>query len=199
MLALISWADHVARFSPRLIACLTAVALLHLAGGLLPPVDGNVTFYETWLIPGMLKFDQVVHAFGSGVLTVACARLAVAALKAHAAPRGGTTFVGALMAMGLGALNELVEFLFGLSDANVHAGGLDNVGWDLAFNLAGAIAAALWLATAPRETSTAMSDFRQPTLLGDVTLSGCSPTSTAATGPSSPKTRVSTAGSSPPS
>jgi hypothetical protein len=53
------------------------------------------------------------------------------------------------MACGMGALNELVEFFFGLNNADFHAGGLANTGWDLAFNLAGAVIAAVLLATHP--------------------------------------------------
>ncbi|MEY2397450.1 MAG: hypothetical protein QOJ00_624, partial [Actinomycetota bacterium] len=54
-------------------------------------------------------------------------------------------FVAALMACGLGGLNELVEFLFGLGNPHLHAGGLENTGWDLAFNLVGAVIGAAWL------------------------------------------------------
>ena len=49
------------------------------------------------------------------------------------------------MVCGLGALNELVEFLFGLNNPNLFAGGLENAGWDLLFNLVGATIAAAWL------------------------------------------------------
>src|SRR5947199_3147617 len=49
--------------------------LLHMAGGLVPipaswPVEGNShVLYNWWLIPGLLKYDQVVHAYGFGLVT----------------------------------------------------------------------------------------------------------------------------------
>jgi hypothetical protein len=141
-------ADRAAQFSKAMVAALTSVAIVHLVGGLAPPVGGAVTFYETWLIDRVLKFDQLAHLWGTAVLTFASWHLAVGMLK----PRrrgGGLAFVAALMACGMGALNELVEFFFGLNNADFHAGGLANTGWDLAFNLAGAVIAAVLLATHP--------------------------------------------------
>ena len=49
------------------------------------------------------------------------------------------------MALGFGAVNEMIEFLFGLNNTNLHAGGLDNAGWDLVFNLAGGVVGVVWL------------------------------------------------------
>jgi uncharacterized membrane protein YjdF len=123
---------------------LTSVAIVHLIGGLMTPIGDAPTFYETWLIDGVLKFDQLAHAYGTFVLTIACARLVVGLLGGPVRRGWGLAFVAALMACGLGALNELVEFLFGLNNANLHAGGLENTGWDLAFNLAGAVVGA-WI------------------------------------------------------
>jgi hypothetical protein len=140
-------ADRAAHFSRALTAALTSVAILHLIGGLMTPVGTAPTFYETWLIDGVLKFDQLVHAYGTAVLTVACAHLA-AGLLGPVRRGTGLAFVGALMACGLGALNELVEFLFGLNNTHLHAGGLENTGWDLAFNLVGAVIGGVLLASA---------------------------------------------------
>ena len=139
LVLLTMWADRAARFSRPMVAALTSLVILHLVGGLMTPVGNAPTFYETWLVNGVLKFDQLVHLYGSVVLTFACWHLVVG-LLGDAVPRGaGLAFVAGLMACGLGALNELVEFLFGLHNTNLHAGGLENTGWDLAFNLVGAI------------------------------------------------------------
>src|SRR6185503_15667898 len=52
--------------------------LLHMAGGLIPvpahwPIEGeNRVLYSWWIIPNRLKYDQVVHAFGFGLLTWVC-------------------------------------------------------------------------------------------------------------------------------
>ncbi|HVV36610.1 MAG TPA: hypothetical protein VHC63_08405 [Acidimicrobiales bacterium] len=145
LVALTIWADRAAHFSRALVAALTSVAILHLVGGLMTPVGDAPTFYETWIVNGVLKFDQVVHAYGTAVLTVACARLVVGLLGPVVRRGAGLAFVAALMACGLGALNELVEFLFGLNNAHLHAGGMENTGWDLAFNLLGAAIGAVLL------------------------------------------------------
>ncbi|HEY0937565.1 MAG TPA: hypothetical protein VGD91_27975 [Trebonia sp.] len=46
-------------------------------------------------------------------------------------------------ALGLGALNEMVEFIATLAHHGAHAGGYWNTGWDLVCNSVGAIAAGL--------------------------------------------------------
>jgi hypothetical protein len=45
--------------------------------------------------------------------------------------------------LGLGALNELIEFLATLAHSGSHVGGYENTGWDLLSNLVGATAAGL--------------------------------------------------------
>jgi len=46
-------------------------------------------------------------------------------------------------ALGLGALNEVVEFLATLAHHGAHVGGYRNTGWDLVCNVIGAGAAGL--------------------------------------------------------
>ena len=148
LVVLTALADRAAKFSRPMVAALTSVAILHLVGGLMTPIGHAPTFYETWIITGVLKFDQAVHAYGTAVLTVACAHLA-AGLLGDGVRRGvGLALVAALMACGFGALNELVEFLFGLNNSNLHAGGMENTGWDLAFNLVGAVIGAVLIVSA---------------------------------------------------
>ena len=58
--------------------CLGSWGCAHMAGGLLPlpagwPYNGDqAVLYSLWLIPGLLKYDQIVHAFGFGVTTWIC-------------------------------------------------------------------------------------------------------------------------------
>ena len=49
-------------------------------------------------------------------------------------------------ALGLGALNETVEFLATLAHHGAHAGGYWNTGWDLVSNFTGVAAAGLVIA-----------------------------------------------------
>jgi len=73
LLALLIRAGHRRWPLPRsTLVALTVAGAVHLAGGLLPsPEAGAPIFYETWLVPGVLKFDQAAHAFISAVVTVA--------------------------------------------------------------------------------------------------------------------------------
>ena len=140
-----SLADRAAHFSRPMTRALTALIILHLVGGLWPPLGDAPTFYETWIVHGVLKFDQLVHGYGGAVLTFACANLAVGLLGRPKPHPWALPFVALLMAQGLGALNEMIEFLFGINNPNLHAGGLANTGWDLVFNLAGGLVAFAFL------------------------------------------------------
>lgn len=144
-------AHRVARFSPRLCAALAGCGLLHMVGGLLPsPTRGAGVFYETWLIPGLLKYDQLVHFTTSAVVTVAVWQVCGRWLDLRRCPPAARAVLSVLAALGLGALNEAFEFLSSLRFTN-YVGGLDNTGWDLVFNAFGAATMGVFLAcSAPR-------------------------------------------------
>jgi hypothetical protein len=94
--------------------------LLHVIGGLVPvphdwPIAGTRrVFYSWWIIPDLLKYDNPVHAYGMGVATCACWQGLRTATALQTATVGPLT-VAALAGMGLGALNEVVEFIATLS------------------------------------------------------------------------------------
>ncbi|PIQ75966.1 hypothetical protein COU78_03315 [Candidatus Peregrinibacteria bacterium CG10_big_fil_rev_8_21_14_0_10_49_24] len=121
--------------------------LLHMVGGLVPvplswPVNGvNHVFYSWWLIPGFLKYDHVVHAYGFGISTWLCWQALRCALK-NVYPTSGILVLCAIGGMGLGALNEVVEFVATLAIPNTNVGGYINTGWDLVANLVGSVTAA---------------------------------------------------------
>ena len=126
--------------------------LLHMAGGLLVvpeswPIDsGSRVLYSLWLIPEYLKYDQVVHALGFGVSTWVCWQGISAAIcrrGGQVSPTLGLVMLAALAGMGLGALNELVEFVATLLIPETNVGGYINTGWDLVANFFGATAAAV--------------------------------------------------------
>lgn len=132
--------------------------LAHLAGGLLRipdhwPHDDTPVLYDLWLIPGRLRYDQVVHAFGFGLATWLCwqgLRSAFHAKGVAVRPSPGLLLLSCLAGMGLGAVNELVEFLAVLTIPNTNVGGYENTGWDLVFNAVGAIIAAAIIAMAAK-------------------------------------------------
>ena len=130
--------------------------LMHLAGGLTPvppdwPVTGKQVLYSLWLIPGLIKYDHVVHAYGFGLTTWVCWQGLAASLRARglpAAPTLGRLTLAAAAGTGFGALNEVLEFIVTLIVPNTNVGGYVNTGWDLVSNLAGALMAVALIAWA---------------------------------------------------
>ena len=133
--------DRTVGFSDLVAVGVTAWALSHLAGGLIG-LDGDRVLYNAVLLPH-LRYDNVVHFFGFGVA-------GVAAWEALA-PRLGCRDPAPLAAgitvwffgMGVGALNEVVEFAIALNVEESNIGGYLNTGRDLVANMAGAAVAAL--------------------------------------------------------
>jgi hypothetical protein len=136
-------------FSRAVLWGLSLWGLAHMAGGLLPvpeawPINGeHRVLYSLWLVPDRLKFDQVVHAYGFGVTTLACWEGLRGILKRAGDPRPrptlGNLTLCAAAAMGFCALNEVVEFAATLLVPQTNVGGYANTGWDLVANLAGAV------------------------------------------------------------
>jgi hypothetical protein len=153
--------------SSKLLWGLSIWGALHMAGGLVSvpeswPTHGEFrVLYSWWIIPkdpaggpdGWLKFDQIVHAYGFAVATWLCWQGLCGAVE-NRNPKSGRTeclratpglmVLVALSGMGLGALNEVVEFIATrITVTNV--GGYVNTGWDLVYNMLGATIAALIL------------------------------------------------------
>jgi len=134
---------------PVLPWCFSVWGLAHLAGGLLPPpgsVDGDL-LYSWWLLPGRLRYDQIVHAYGFGITTWGCWQILRGSLRAPdgSPPRPTLGLLGLCVAAGIGfgALNETVEFITTRLVPETHIGDFENTGWDLVANLAGALVAAI--------------------------------------------------------
>lgn len=122
--------------------------LVHMvAGGFY--INGH-TLYATHLIPiidkggdyFIFKMDQLVHMYG--VFTAAL--LIYSLTKRYFVGKSGKflpAFIAWIGSMGLGALNEVVEFIAFLSLSKTGVGDLYNTGFDLIFNLLGAFIGAL--------------------------------------------------------
>ncbi|MEM9381948.1 MAG: DUF2238 domain-containing protein [Planctomycetota bacterium] len=120
--------------------------LAHMAGGLWRVSEETGVLYNLWLIPNRLKYDQVVHAYGFALSTWVCWQAVRGALR-DPRPTPGLVILCALGGMGLGAVNEIVEFVATLTVPETNVGGYLNTGWDLVANATGAtIAAVLILA-----------------------------------------------------
>ena len=142
-MGLVAWVDRRIGLGPRLLTALSAWGLAHMAGGLIPATsaDGHV-LYNVVLIPRLVRYDQLVHAFGFATAAAVCRRV----LEVRAPGlRAGTLAVRVwLMGMGLGAFNEVVEFASTLVQRQSNVGGYRNTAFDLVFNMLGSGAVALW-------------------------------------------------------
>jgi hypothetical protein len=145
--ALVVWLDsRVARIPAWILWCLSVWGLAHMLGGNLPLTrsDGErIVLYSLWLIPfnateGYLKYDQVIHAFGFFTSTCVVATMLRPALREDSRANFGPHALAALGGMGLGALNEVVEFAAVLTLPDTNVGGYINTGWDLVYNAIGA-------------------------------------------------------------
>jgi hypothetical protein len=141
---------HKTKFDYFILWGLSIWGLLHMAGGgvrvggdvlyalrLIPIVDVSGEFF-------ILKFDQVVHAFGFGVATLLMFHLLKPAIG-NKVSRRVVYFAAAAAGMGLGALNEVVEFIAVLVFPSTGVGGYYNTALDLVFNLIGVVIAVIFI------------------------------------------------------
>ncbi len=142
-------AHRRAPFPLRLRWAIAGAGFLHLLGGLAPsPTRGAPVFYETWIVTGVLKYDQLVHFTISAVLTAVVWHVLRVWLDAERCPPAAHALLAVLVANGFGAGNEAFEFLSALRFPDAYVGGLANAGWDLVFNSFGSTTAAVWLVLA---------------------------------------------------
>ncbi len=133
------------KLSKTVLVGLVVLGVLHLLGGN-THVFGT-RLYDLFLIPGVLKYDQVIHAFGIFLVTF----VAYSLLHPHLDKKKKlTNFSLALilitMAMGIGAFNEIIElFAVAFLGAEDGVGGYMNNALDLLFNLIGAIIACIFI------------------------------------------------------
>lgn len=155
------WLDRRTRLPVPVLWCLAVWGLLHMFGGTMPipasvtdPPEGPFVLYNLRPAPFLPKFDQLVHAFGFFSATLAAWHALRAASGGALRPTLGPLLASALIGMGLGASNEVIEFIATRLIPDTNVGGYVNTGWDLVSNLVGALlAATLIRALAPRAAS----------------------------------------------
>lgn len=151
LFGMIGWLHWRVRLTTPTLWCLSLWGALHMAGGLVPvpeawPIAGDIrVLYSWWIVPGRIKYDHLVHAYGFGVTTWVCWQGFRAAVRDHFAlrPTFGVLVLCIAAGMGFGAMNEVVEFAVTLSVPETNVGGYINTGWDLVSNLSGCIIAAV--------------------------------------------------------
>lgn len=120
---------------------------LHLAGGSIRVGDG--VLYSWIPLPlsetlPIIRFDQLVHLIGFGVATLLMYHLLYPPTGPR--PKNPATLLVVVMAgLGVGALNEIVEFVATLITPHTGVGGYLNTALDLVADLIGAILAVVWI------------------------------------------------------
>ena len=127
---------------------LTVWAILHMAGGTLY-IDGT-KLYRLMLLPlsekyPVLRFDQAVHIWGFGIATITMYCLLRPLLKENLNRFLALSIVLIMTGVGLGAFNEIVEFIITQIVAETGVGGYMNTMLDLTANLIGAILGMLYI------------------------------------------------------
>lgn len=127
---------------------LTLWGMLHMAGGGLLLNGGTMRLYELILIPlsenyEIFKYDQFVHIIGFGVSTLLMFSLLKSRLKSM---EGFSLWLVIVMAgLGVGAVNEIIEFGVTVIVPETGVGGYNNTSLDLVADLIGAVIAAIYI------------------------------------------------------
>lgn len=137
-----------------LLWALTAWALMHLSGGALYFYD--VRLYDIIIIPlseklPILRYDQIVHIFGFGTATALMFYILKPLLKPKLNGYWSLSIVVIMAGLGVGAINEIVEFFTSLIVPESGVGGYINTSLDLAADLIGAIIAMFVIRIAERD------------------------------------------------
>lgn len=124
---------------------LTVWAILHMAGGGI--FIKGVKLYEIMLLPivqapyYIFKYDQFVHMVGFGIATFAMYYLIKPFLKEDLEKWTALSIVIIMAGLGVGALNEIIEFFATVILPKTGVGGYENTALDLVANFIGAVAA----------------------------------------------------------
>lgn len=127
---------------------LTVWAALHMAGG--GVIIGEDRLYDVMLIPlsstyPIFRYDQLVHIWGFGAATLLAYSLLAAPLKDPREHPIAVGFVLVMAGLGVGALNEILEFIVTIFVPNSGVGGYLNTSLDLCSDLIGAILALVYI------------------------------------------------------
>jgi len=156
LFGLILWTLPKSRFDGLILVGLSLWGFLHLAGGGLS-VHGEA-LYDLVLFPiisqgeiVVLKYDQALHFYGFALTTYIGYHLLRSQLLPTASHRT-VAFILFGFGMGMGALNEVVEFIAVLTAPETGVGGYINTALDLTFNMLGTIFALIMIRV--KETTT---------------------------------------------
>jgi len=128
---------------------LTFWAFFHMVGGGIYLNGKKVYQLMLWPIIGepyyILKYDQFVHFFGFGVATLIMFYLIKPYLIKENIGKVALSVVIIMAGLGVGAFNEIVEFITTVIVPESGVGGYENTSLDLVSNLLGAMVAMIYI------------------------------------------------------
>lgn len=156
LLGLIGGTLRISHLPNHILWLLSLWGFAHMAGGGIRL--GEHVLYAQMLIPfitegefSILKYDQFVHMYGFGVAAVAVHFLLSRKIYGYISALW-LSITSILVAMGLGVINEMIEFAAVLASPSTGVGGYFNTSLDLVFNTIGAVIAIGILAVLGRHT-----------------------------------------------
>ncbi|MEN9625864.1 MAG: hypothetical protein RL557_192 [archaeon] len=150
IIILVCWLHLRYRFSTGLLWGISLWGLLHMIGG--TDING-VRTYARMIYPlfsagmtgtAIFRYDQFMHFYVYVVATIMLYHIVQSYIRDDM-PWSILSVLLVVMGIGIGAINELVEFLPALLLPDTGVGDYFNTMWDIVFNTLGAIAAVLYL------------------------------------------------------
>ena len=148
-LSLVGLTINKVDYTPASLIGLTVWSALHLAGGGI--TIGDVRLYDVILIRlsetyPVWRYDQLVHIWGFGASTLVAFSLLAGLLKKPVGNNPVALGIILVMAgLGLGALNEILEFFVSMCVPESGIGGYINTSLDLCADLIGSILGLLYI------------------------------------------------------
>jgi len=138
------------RYPNSILWGLTLWGILHMLGGGLLLKEGTIRLYGLMLVNisetyGIFRYDQFVHIVGFGVATLVMFILLKPLLKERLDKWTSISIVVVMAGLGVGALNEIIEFLATVIVPETGVGGFINSSMDLVADLIGAILAMIYI------------------------------------------------------
>lgn len=129
---------------------LTIWGIMHMLGGGLLLKNGTMKLYTIIIVPiskayNIFRYDQLVHIIGFGVATLLMYILIKPLLKPNLKKWTAISIVVVMAGLGVGAVNEIVEFITTFFVAETGVGGYVNNSLDLVADLIGAILAMIFI------------------------------------------------------
>jgi uncharacterized membrane protein YjdF len=134
--------DSHVNFSNMFLISLTMLGILHMLGGHL--IINGTKLYGYGITPE-LRFDKIIHFFGSIVATLGLYELLADKLKLKLKENKSLSFIVFLGGIGIGAIYEILEFSLVLILPETGVGGYFNTMGDLVADSLGALFAIIWI------------------------------------------------------